>query len=204
MKKFLKLIILLCIILLCEGCIKKKEIPIGEVLFENQSKTLNLAGNKSGEISKGHKETVGIPEHLPEVVEENEQKKTKEKKNEYIYWKLFGRSSKPFYSIFFDFDRFNIRSDMWERIKSNAKYLLMHPDIKIQLQGNCDERGSNEYNLALGEKRALEVKKVLMKLGVKGDRICIISFGEERPLAKCHNETCWSINRRVDFVIINR
>jgi peptidoglycan-associated lipoprotein len=203
MKKRLFFFILL--ILIFEGCVKKSEIPLGREIFENQSIIpSNLtAVNKTKEISGKHKETIGIPEKLPEVVEKQEEHEEKIKKaDKYTYWSLFGRSSKPFYSIFFDFDDFSIRKDMWGRIKNNAKYLLSHPEIKIQLQGNCDERGSNEYNLALGEKRAMEVKKVLVKLGVKKDRISVISFGEERPLAKCHNEVCWAINRRVDFVII--
>jgi len=91
---------------------------------------------------------------------------------------------------------------MWDRLKENVKYLLNHPEVKIELQGNCDERGTNEYNMALGAKRALEVKKVLVKLGIEENRISTVSFGEEKPLCKESNEECWAINRRVDFVII--
>ena len=122
--------------------------------------------------------------------------------NKWEYWKKYGRSTPPLLAIFFDFNKYDIRPDMWSRIKHNVLYLTLHPKVKVELQGNCDERGTSEYNLALGAKRALEVKKVLEALGISKDRIFTISFGEERPLAKCHNETCWAINRRVDFVII--
>lgn len=124
------------------------------------------------------------------------QKKDKE------YWKLYGRGSAPLLDIFFDYDEYTIRDDMWDRIKQNVKYLLEHQDVKVELQGNCDERGTNEYNMALGAKRALEVKKILVKLGINENRINTISFGEEKPLCNESNEECWALNRRVDFVII--
>ena len=73
--------------------------------------------------------------------------------------------------------------------------------MKIVLEGNCDERGTNEYNLALGMKRALEVKKALMRLGIDESRIEVISFGEERPICTEQDESCYALNRRVDFVI---
>ncbi len=139
-----------------------------------------------------------------EVVSEvfSEEKNKKAGKENWTYWQLYGRGTSPLLAIFFDYDDYSIREDMWDRIKQNVKYLLEHPQVNIQLQGNCDERGTNEYNMALGAKRALEVKKMLVKLGIKEGRISTISFGEERPLATCHNETCWAVNRRVDFVII--
>jgi len=123
-------------------------------------------------------------------------------KEDWERWMLYGRSTLPLKAIFFDYDDYSIKEDMWDPIKHNVKYLLQHKNLKVELQGNCDERGTNEYNMALGAKRAQEVKKVLIKLGIDEERISTISFGEERPLAKCSNETCWSINRRVDFVII--
>ncbi|MFN3921962.1 MAG: peptidoglycan-associated lipoprotein Pal, partial [Caldimicrobium sp.] len=122
-------------------------------------------------------------------------------KEDRAHWKLYGRSTPPLYAIFFDYDDFSIREDMWDRIKANVRYLMEKPNLKIELQGNCDERGTNEYNFALGMKRALEVKKVLVKLGIDENRINVISFGEEKPLCKESDESCWAINRRVDFVI---
>ncbi len=117
---------------------------------------------------------------------------------------LYGRSTRPLKAIFFDFDSFEIREDMKERLLENARYLLEHPELKVELQGNCDERGSSEYNLALGERRALAVKRYLVNLGVAPERLTTVSFGEERPLDPGHNERAWALNRRVDLVVINR
>jgi len=130
-----------------------------------------------------------------------EQDKRAEKKLDLDTIKLYGRGTPPLFAIFFDFDDYTIRSDMWDRIRTNAKYLLERKDVKIVLEGNCDERGTNEYNLALGMKRALEVKKALVRLGVDESRIEVVSFGEERPICSEHDESCYALNRRVDFVI---
>lgn len=130
-------------------------------------------------------------EKRPEVV----------KKEDIEHWKLYGRSTPPLLAIFFDFDDFSIREDMFDRIIKNVRYLMENPRVKVELQGNCDERGTNEYNMALGMKRALEVKKMLIKLGIEEARIHVISFGEEKPLCTQSEESCWAINRRVDFVI---
>jgi len=115
-----------------------------------------------------------------------------------------GRTDAPMLPIYFDFNKYNIRPDMVKRMENNAKFLLAHPNIKIQIQGNCDERGSEAYNLALGEKRAEAAKKYLVNLGVAPDRIETISFGKERPLDPRHCPAAWAKNRRDDFVIISQ
>ncbi len=112
-----------------------------------------------------------------------------------------GRTSAPFLPVYFDFDRYTIRPDMRDRMEKNAQAMLDHPDIKIEIQGNCDERGTNEYNLALGEKRAKAAKDYLVMMGVSPERISIVSLGEERPLDPGHNEVAWAKNRRDDFII---
>ncbi len=114
-----------------------------------------------------------------------------------------GRTSAPMLPIYFDFDRYNIRPDMISRMEENASFLKEFSDIKIEIQGNCDERGTNEYNLALGEKRALSAKRYLVNLGISPSRIDVVSFGEEKPLDPGHNEAAWAKNRRDDFVIKN-
>ncbi|QJA06989.1 peptidoglycan-associated lipoprotein Pal [Thermosulfurimonas marina] len=116
--------------------------------------------------------------------------------------RLYGRSTPPLKAIFFDFDDYRIRPDMIPRLEEDARFLLQHPEYRVELQGNCDERGDRDYNLALGEKRALEVKKYLENLGVSPERLSTVSFGEERPLAPGHNEAAWALNRRVDLVIL--
>ncbi len=111
------------------------------------------------------------------------------------------RTSAPFLPIYFDFDRYTIRPDMTSRMEHNAKVMLDHPDIKVEIQGNCDERGTNEYNLALGEKRAKAARDYLVNMGVDPGRITIVSLGEEKPLDPGHNEAAWAKNRRDDFII---
>lgn len=188
------------IIFVITGCIRKMEVPpIAEI---PQKKTIKETVPEQPKILEGPEEVVPLEERPFEEITETYPPEEKITKENLEYWKNYGRSDPPLFAIFFDFDAFNIREDMWERIKKNAEYLLRHPDIKIQLQGNCDERGTKEYNMALGAKRALEVKDVLIKLGIKENRISTISFGEERPLCKESNEECWAINRRVDFIII--
>ena len=113
-----------------------------------------------------------------------------------------GRTSAPMHPIYFDFDRFNIRDDMKPVMEENALFLLDHPEFMIEIQGNCDDRGTNEYNLALGERRAKGAQAYLVNLGVNPDRIGTVSFGEERPLDPGQNEDAWAKNRRDDFIII--
>jgi len=117
---------------------------------------------------------------------------------------LEGRTSGPMLPVYFDFDRSNIRDDQKQRLEGNAAYLKDHPDMMIRIEGNCDERGTNEYNMALGDRRAQSAKKYLKNLGVSGSQLDTISFGEEKPLNFDHDELAWSQNRRDDFVISNQ
>ncbi|GAB4338994.1 MAG: hypothetical protein Kow0089_11430 [Desulfobulbaceae bacterium] len=117
------------------------------------------------------------------------------------YKKTYGRSSQQLLPIYFDFDQASIRSDQFSRLEQNADYLKQHPSAKVIIQGNCDERGTNEYNLALGERRALNAKTYLIELGVEEYRIRTVSYGEERPLFPGQDEFSWSQNRRDDFVL---
>jgi len=106
-----------------------------------------------------------------------------------------------FRDAFFDFDKFNLRPDAIEALSYDAKLLSEHPEIRIVIEGHCDERGTIEYNLALGEKRARAAKDFLVRYGIEPDRIEIISYGEEKPFALGHNEAAWAKNRRAHFVI---
>lgn len=103
-------------------------------------------------------------------------------------------------SVYFDYDQFAIKPDQVSTIADHAKLISTYSNDYLTLQGNCDERGSREYNLALGQRRAEGVKQRLVLLGIPEARIETISFGKEKPRAVCHNETCWSVNRRADFV----
>ncbi|MEE4240536.1 MAG: OmpA family protein [Desulfopila sp.] len=113
-----------------------------------------------------------------------------------------GRTSAPMLPVYFDFDSSAIREDQVSRIKANADFLKENGDVMVRIEGNCDPRGTNEYNMALGERRALSAKKFLVDLGIDGARISTISFGEERILLHGHDELSWAQNRRDDFVIM--
>ncbi len=115
-----------------------------------------------------------------------------------------GRTSGPMLPVYFDFDQYVIRDDMKQRMNANAAFLLQNPAVRIEIQGNCDDRGTNEYNIALGEKRAMAAKKYLINMGVDPNRMDVVSFGEERPLDPADTPEAWAKNRRDDFVIIAR
>lgn len=104
--------------------------------------------------------------------------------------------------IFFDFDRSDLREDARQTLQSKAEALRQFPDIRIRIEGHADERGTVEYNLALGERRADAARAYLIDLGIDSDRMTTISYGEERPAVEGQNESAWSQNRRDEFVII--
>jgi peptidoglycan-associated lipoprotein len=103
-------------------------------------------------------------------------------------------------SVYFKFDQSDLTDADKAILKTNAKYLKEHANAKVVLQGNTDERGSSEYNLSLGSRRAESAKKILAVLGVPKKNIDTVSFGKEKPKAECHEESCWSENRRADIV----
>jgi peptidoglycan-associated lipoprotein len=103
--------------------------------------------------------------------------------------------------IFFDYDAYDVRADAQSILSKDAAYLSSHPNIKVVLGGYCDERGSNEYNLALGQNRANSAKNALVTAGVAADRIRVISYGKEKPFCTESTEACWQQNRRAGFSI---
>jgi peptidoglycan-associated lipoprotein len=105
----------------------------------------------------------------------------------------------PLEMIHFDFDKYNIRSDAQSSLQNHAKWLQSNSNVNIVVEGNCDEWGTEEYNMALGERRAMAAKNYLSNLGVSPDRISTISYGESRPLDTAHNEAAWAKNRRDEF-----
>ncbi len=103
-------------------------------------------------------------------------------------------------SVYFDFGDFVIKPEYSALIQRHADFMKAHPNAVVTLQGNTDERGSSEYNLALGDRRANVVRKALEVLGVPDSQIKTVSLGEEHPRLTCHEEQCWKENRRTDFV----
>ena len=110
---------------------------------------------------------------------------------------MFAQSVKD---IFFDYDKYDIRADQQSSLQGDAAFLREHSGITFTIEGHCDERGSTEYNLALGDNRANAVKTALVQAGISADRIRTISYGKERPFCTESNEECWQQNRRGHFV----
>ncbi len=102
--------------------------------------------------------------------------------------------------VYFDFDRSDIKPEYVDLLRAHAEYLVAHPDVNVTIEGHCDERGSREYNIALGERRANAVRRFLEAEGVNPAQISTISYGEERPEALGHNEAAWAKNRRAVLV----
>lgn len=105
--------------------------------------------------------------------------------------------------VFFDYDKSDLRSDATATLTENGKMLMQNAAAQITIEGHCDERGTVDYNLALGERRANAARDFLVSYGVGGDRITTISYGENRPFAMGHDESAWAQNRRAHFVVSN-
>lgn len=112
-----------------------------------------------------------------------------------------GRTTEGMLPVYFNFDSSEIKADQVPRIEVNAEF-IKKSDVNVRIEGNCDPRGTNEYNMALGERRALSAKKYLVNLGVDESRLSTVSYGEERMLLHGHDELSWSQNRRDDFVVV--
>jgi len=103
--------------------------------------------------------------------------------------------------IHFNFDQYILTPEAQETLAKNADYLRSNPGVKVQIEGHCDERGSDEYNLALGERRATTTKNYMVTIGIDASRLSTISYGEEKPLEMGNNEDAWAMNRRAEFVV---
>jgi peptidoglycan-associated lipoprotein len=142
-----------------------------------------------GTVTTGDPEALGPAESLETEISEN---------NDIME----GRTSGPMLPVYFDFDSATIQGDQVERIEGNGDFLKANGTVNVRIEGNCDPRGTREYNLALGERRALNAKKYLVNLGVDPGRLYTVSWGEEKLLLFGHDELSWAQNRRDDFVIV--
>jgi len=180
-KSFIITILILCIGLIMMGCPKKT------VIKEEPSV-------KKEEVAK--KEEAAKRE---EAARKEFEKSLTAKKEPGIEGVVF--ESSLLKDIRFDFDRYDIRPADAAILKENAAVLKKYHKVKIQIEGHCDERGTNEYNLALGERRANSAKNYLLSVGVSPERISTISYGEERPVDPGHTEEAWAKNRRAHTII---
>jgi len=103
---------------------------------------------------------------------------------------------------YFDFNKFDIRADARDALGKTGDFLRKYPQVKVTIEGHCDERGSTEYNLTLGDRRANAVKQYLVSLGVSADRMSTVSYGKEKPFCGEHTEECWQTNRRGHFIMV--
>jgi peptidoglycan-associated lipoprotein len=186
-KAFCMVVIILCFGLTMTGCPKKTVVK-----EEPSVKTEEPAAKREGEQAKKSEEKTA----------KEFEKTLVAKKEPGIEGEVF--ESKLIKDIHFDFDKYNIRPAEAEILKENAALLKTYSKGKIQIEGHCDERGTTEYNLALGERRANSTKKYLLSLGIPADRLSTISYGKEKPLDPGHNEEAWAKNRRGHFVILSK
>ena len=139
--------------------------------------------NFGGGASGGRTESTTAREPLPDIDVEN----------------LLFSPAAGLQKVYFDYDKYDLRDDALATLRANADKIKDAPGVIIQIEGHCDERGTQEYNLALGEKRALATRSHLINLGVSGDRLITISYGEEDPFDSGHTEGAWAKNRRCEF-----
>jgi peptidoglycan-associated lipoprotein len=114
---------------------------------------------------------------------------------------VFEQAARELQTIYFDFDSSVLKADAKANLERGANWMKANPNVNVRVEGHCDERGTNEYNLALGERRALAARRYLVSLGVNSDRIFTISYGEEKPAVEGHDESAWKFNRRDEFKV---
>jgi peptidoglycan-associated lipoprotein len=162
--------------------------PARKVVQPEQQPTVTSQGTKQGATEIKPEERI-TEQKLTKI-------ETKEEPSKYIEEKGL------FEDIHFDFDKYDIRPDTQPVLQKIASWLLKNNSVKILIEGHCDERGTNEYNLALGDRRAKATRDYFIALGVSPNRIEMVSYGEEKPLCTEKTEECWAKNRRAHFVIL--
>jgi len=208
-KKTLSILILFfCFSLILTGCPKKTvikdepSIKRTEELAVERERATKLEAERAAKEAR-EKELAKLREAEARKAREKEfEKSLVAKKEPGIEGQIF--ESKLLKDIHFDFDEYDIRPGDAGILKENAALLMKYPKVKVQIEGHCDERGTIEYNLALGERRANNAKQYLISLGISPDRISTISYGKERPLDPGHNEETWAKNRRVHLIILSK
>ena len=199
----LAIFIVLCFGLTLMGCPKKT------TLKEEPSVKQQEAARLEAERIAKEKEAKEMREREAARKKEEEKKAREEFEKSLIAKTTPGIEGKVYESallkpVFFDFDKYDIRPGDSAILKGNADFLKKLPNVKIQIEGHCDERGTEEYNLALGERRASSTKKYLLSLGIGGERVSTISYGEAKPFDPNHQEEAWSKNRRAHFLITSK
>lgn len=199
---FLATVLLSSLVLLGSGCSKKTVVPPDGTSASGSEMSGGTNINYPSADGSYSEDGLSAPESMDangdaygNLSVNNEQNQSEEYKREH------GRSSIVFSPVYFDFDQAGINAEMRLIVTSNANYMKNNLEVVIVIEGNSDERGTNEYNLALGERRAINVKEYMVNLGVDPMRIRTVSYGEERSLFTGQTELDWSQNRRADFIV---
>jgi peptidoglycan-associated lipoprotein len=199
-KSFSILILILCIGLIMTGC-PKKTVVKEEPSTKKSEEVARIEAERAKEAKE--KELARTKEEEAKKAQEKEfEKSLVAKKTPGIEGEV--SESKLLKDVHFDFDKYDIRPGDAEILKENAALLVKFPNVTIQIEGHCDERGTVEYNLALGERRASSAKGYLISLGIPEKRISTISYGKEKPSDPAHNEEAWAKNRRAHTVILSK
>lgn len=197
-KSLTLLVFVLCLGLFLGGC-PKKQVAVSR---DQASEAARVEREREAREAKERELARLREEELKKPAGGDLEKTLVTKKEPGIEGEVF--ESKLLKDIHFDFDKYDVRPVDEAVLKENAAFLKNNPKMKIQIEGHCDERGTVEYNLALGERRANNTKKYLVFLGIPSDRISTISYGKERPLDKGHNEEAWARNRRAHIVVLSK
>jgi len=198
-KKSLALFVfILCLGLFLGGC-PKKQVAVSR---DQASEAARLERERGAREARERELARLREEELKKPTEGELEKSLVTKKEAGIEGEVF--ESKLLKDIHFDFDKYDVRPVDEGVLKENAVFLKNNPKMRIQIEGHCDERGTVEYNLALGERRANNTKKYLVFLGIPSERISTISYGKERPLDKGHHEEAWARNRRAHIVVLSK
>ena len=192
MKRILLLVAILSIAVLYAGCSKKKVVKPEDTAIpsEQQEQQTTISPRDSDQKSRWMRPKEQISEQDLAMIQPAEGV-SKYKEEKVI-----------FDDIYFDYDQYDIRPDAESTIQDIASWLLKNPSSNVLIEGHCDERGTNEYNLALGDRRAKAVRDYLIALGIAANRIETLSYGEEQPACIEASEVCWAKNRRAHFIMV--
>ena len=202
-KSFCVITVSLCVAFLLMGCPKKTVMTEQPSVKSAEELEKEKAARLEAERAAKEREQREKEEAAKKAAAEKEfEKSLVAKKYPGIEGEVF--ESKLLKDIHFDFDRYEIRPEDAQVLKDNAALLTKYPGVKIQIEGHCDERGTIDYNLALGERRADSARKYLTSIGIAPERLSTISYGKERPSDPGHNEDAWAKNRRAHSVVVSK
>jgi peptidoglycan-associated lipoprotein len=181
-------VIALVVVFSVAGCQQKRVTTQDAVQQEKQQQSMDEQ-KKGQEVVVAEKQSSSVIESVDAKDKEAQYAESKEN---------------PFSDILFDFDKYDVKDSYKTLLLSVTAWMTKNGTARLTIEGHCDERGTNEYNLALGDRRAKAVKDYLIGLGIASGRVDLISYGEEKALCNEQNEDCWAKNRRAHFVLLHR